>query len=94
MGTSKGLLPNTKGTPLNHTGGRSGLRIGAMGFSGGSTGTTVRGVSRSGKCDISGVPGGGSVSANSGARLVNGVCLFAESARTRFVPFERSSTSD
>ena len=59
---------------------------------GGAMGTTDAGVSRSGKWEMSGVPGGGRMRENSGAREVSGVCFLEERARRRFVPWPRSST--
>ena len=58
------------------------------------TGMTVAGVSRSGKWEMSGVPGGGRMSENSAARELIMVCFLEESARMRFVPFVRRETSD
>lgn len=89
MGTMCGLLPNAKGTPENHTGGKSSDTTGLETL----TGTTVAGVSRSGKCETRGVPGGGSMSENSAAKDVSGVAL-VPTAMSRFVFFERSVTKD
>ena len=53
----------------------------------------VAGVSRLGKWEMSGVPGGGRMSVNSAASEERGVCL-GESARRRFVFLERRETRD
>lgn len=90
-GTSKGFVPRAWGTPENHTGGRFGEMIESA--RGGSTGMTVAGVSRWGKCEMRGVPGGGRMRENSAAREERGVC-FVESARMRFVFLLRSVTRD
>lgn len=90
-GTRNGLFPSACGTPENHTG----LRLGEMMWCarGGSTGMTVAGVSRLGKCEMRGVPGGGRMRENSDAREVRGVC-FDESASRRLVFLERRETRD
>jgi len=51
------------------------------------------GVFRLGKCERSGVPGGGRMSENSAARGRTGVC-FVERAIRRFVPSETTSRSE
>lgn len=60
---------------------------------GASIGITEGGSLRSGKNEINGVPGGGRMRENSDAREESGVC-FWERATRRFVPPDRSSTSD
>ena len=90
MGTMCGLVWNAKGTPENHTGGKS---ADTTELEETLTGTTVAGVSRSGKWETSGVPGGGRMSENSAAKDVSGVPL-GPTAMSRFVFFERSVTSD
>lgn len=70
MGTSRGLLRCAKGMPENHTGGVLGV---IKGWSEGTgTGITLGGVSRAGKWEISGVPGGGRIRENSDARVKTG----------------------
>ena len=54
---------------------------------------SVAGVSRLGKCEMRGVPGGGRMRENSAAREVRGVC-FGDRARRRFVFLERRETRD
>ena len=91
IGTNSGLFCNENGTPENHTGGRFGDRISLR--AGGVTGTTVSGVSLSGKCEMSGVPGGGRTRENSEASEDRGVCL-DDRAIKRFVSFSRRVTRD
>ena len=91
MGTSKGLLPCAKGIPENHTGGVLGVKKGCV--EGTETGMTPGGVSRAGKWEMRGVPGGGRTRENSEARVKMGVC-FWESATMRFVPALRAVTRD
>lgn len=91
MGTKSGLLPRAKGMPENHTGGVLGVSRGCS--EGTGMGITLGGVSRSGKCEMRGVPGGGRTRENSEARVKMGVC-FGESATMRLVPALRAATSD
>jgi len=70
MGTNKGLLPCAKGIPEYHTGGVFGVSKGCS--EGTATGITPGGVSRAGKWEMSGVPGGGRIRENSDARVKNG----------------------
>ena len=60
LGTNRGLLPCANGMPEDHTGGVLGVRNGCS--DGADTGTTLGGVSRTGKWERSGVPGGGRIS--------------------------------
>jgi hypothetical protein len=90
-GTKSGLLPSAKGMPENHTGGVLGVSKGCCG--GTETGITLGGVSRAGKWEISGVPGGGRTRENSEARVKMGVWL-GERATIRFVPALRAATRD
>lgn len=91
MGTSRGLLPCAKGIPENHTGGVLGVN---RGFAEGTeTGTTSGVVSRAGKWEMRGVPGGGRIRENSEARVKMGVCLW-ERATMMFVPALRAVTMD
>lgn len=59
----------------------------------GLIGITEAGSSRFGKYEIRGVPGGGRIRENSGARDVNGVC-FVESATIMLVLRSRSVMRD
>jgi hypothetical protein len=89
MGTSRGLLRCANGTPENHTGGVLGV---SKGWSEGTgTGITLGGVSRSGKWEMRGVPGGGRIRENSDARVKVGVCV-GERAMMRLVPALRAAT--
>ena len=54
---------------------------------------SVAGVSRLGKCEMRGVPGGGRMRENSEAREVRRVC-FGDRASRRFVFLERRETKD
>ena len=91
MGTSRGLLASAKGIPENHTGGVLGVN---RGFAEGTeTGTTSGVVSRAGKWEMRGVPGGGRIRENSEARVKMGVCLW-ERATMMFVPALRAVTMD
>jgi len=56
-------------------------------------GMMVAGVSRFGKCETRGVPGGGSTKENSEARDERSVCL-GDKASKRLVLPERSATKD
>ena len=60
---------------------------------GASIGMTVAGVSRLGKWEMRGVPGGGRMRENSDASDVRGVC-FGDRARRRLVFLESSETRD
>jgi len=73
MGTNRGLLPCAKGIPENHTGGVLCVSKGCC--DGADTGITVEGVSRAGKWEMRGVPGGGRISENSDARVKMGDCV-------------------
>jgi hypothetical protein len=91
MGTKSGLFPRAKGMPENHTGGVLGFR--KAWFEGTVMGTTLGGVSRGGKWEMRGVPGGGRIRENSDASVKMGDC-FGERATMRLVPALRASTSD
>lgn len=56
-------------------------------------GTSVEGVSRLGKWEMRGVPGGGRMRENSEASELRGVC-FGDRASMRFVFLERRETRD
>jgi hypothetical protein len=89
MGINRGLLPCAKGMPENHTGGVLGVSRGCS--DGAEMGITLGGVSRAGKWDIRGVPGGGRMSENSEASVKMGDCV-GERAMMRFVPALRTET--
>src|SRR6266403_896381 len=89
IGTNSGLLRCAKGVPENHTGGVLGVNKGCPG--GTETGITVGGVSRAGKWEMSGVPGGGRIRENSDARVKTGDCV-GERAMMRLVPALRAAT--
>jgi hypothetical protein len=91
MGTKSGLFPSAKGMPENHTGDVLGVSRGCS--EGTETGITLGGVSRAGKWETSGVPGGGRTRENSEARVKIGVWL-EERATMRFVPALRAATRD
>lgn len=91
MGTKRGLLPCAKGMPENHTGGVLGASKGCA--AGTETGITPGGVSRAGKWEMSGVPGGGRMRENSDARVKTGDCV-GERAMMRLVPASRAATRD
>lgn len=91
MGTSRGLFPCAKGMPENHTGGVLGVSKGCS--EGTVTGITLGRVSRAGKWEMSGVPGGGRIRENSEARVKMGVCV-GERAMMRLVPALRAVTRD
>jgi len=75
--------------PENHTGGVLGV---SKGWSEGTgTGITLGGVSRPGKWEMRGVPGGGRIRENSDARVKIGDC-FGERATMRLVPALRAAT--
>ena len=75
--------------PENHTGGV--LNV-SMGWSDGTgTGITLGGVSRAGKWEMRGVPGGGRIRENSDARVKIGDCV-GERAMMRLVPALRAAT--
>ena len=84
MGTNKGLFPRAWGTPENHIGAKFLLRMLVASCFVGVIGMRDAGSSRFGKYEIRGVPGGGRMSENSGARDDKAVC-FEESASMRFV---------
>lgn len=77
--------------PENHTGGVLGVRNGWS--DGADTGITLGGVSRAGKWEMSGVPGGGRISENSEARVKMGDCV-DERATIMLVPALRAATRD
>jgi hypothetical protein len=89
MGTNRGLLRCANGIPENHTGGVLGVRKGRS--EGTGTGITLGGVSRSGKWERRGVPGGGRIRENSDARVKTGDCV-GERAMMRLVPALRAAT--
>jgi hypothetical protein len=91
IGKSNGLLPRACGTPENQIGGVPDVRMGCE--EGISMGMMLAGVSRFGKWDIRGVPGGGRMRENSDARDVIGVCLGPRATRRLVLP-ERSDTKD
>ena len=91
MGTNRGLLPCANGMPENHTGGVLAARNGCS--DGADTGIMLGGVSRTGKWEMSGVPGGGRISENSDARVKTGDCV-GESATIMLVPALRAVTRD
>ena len=72
-------------------GGVLGVKKGCAG--GTETGMMSDGVSRAGKWEMRGVPGGGRIRENSEARVKMGVC-FWERATMRFVPALRAATRD
>jgi len=90
IGKSCGLLPRACGIPENQIGGVPGVRMGCKGT---LMGMTLAGVSRLGKWDIRGVPGGGKIRENSDARDVRIVC-FGPRTRRRLVLPESSVTKD
>lgn len=75
--------------PENHTGGVLGVSKGRS--EGTGTGITLGGVSRSGKWEMRGVPGGGRIRENSDARVKIGDCV-GERAMMRLVPALRAAT--
>lgn len=90
MGTRRGLFPSAWETPENQTGAKLGVM---MLLVVGEIGITEAGSSLSGKCERSGVPGGGKMRENSDAKEVTRLC-FAESAINKFVPFFERDTRD
>ena len=77
--------------PENHTGGVLGVRNGCS--DGAETGITLGGVSRAGKWEMRGVPGGGRMRENSEARVKMGDCV-DERATIMLVPALRVATRD
>ena len=90
MGNRSGLFPNAWGTPENQMGAVCGVR---MGCGGTGMGMVVTLVLRSGKCETSGVPGGGRMRENSAAKEVKGDCV-GERAMRRLVLEESSVIRD
>ena len=67
------------------------LRVSKGCADGAETGITLGGVSRAGKWDMRGVPGGGRMSENSDARVKMGDCV-DERAMMKLVPALRAAT--
>ena len=89
--TNRGLLPCANGVPENHTGRVLGVRNGCS--DGGETGITLVGVPRTGKWEMSGVPGGRRISENAEVRANMGDCVY-ERATVMLVPGLRAATRD
>jgi hypothetical protein len=77
--------------PENYTGRVLGVRNGC--FDGADTVITLGGVSRAGKWEMSGVPGGGRMRENSEARVKMGDCV-DETATIMLVPALRAATRE